>query len=231
MGGGASWSTGSSGGARPKILTAIDGEEWIVKFPSSHDGEGIGAHEHRVAQAARSCGIMMPETRLLPSRRCPGYFAVRRFDRPGGGEKVHMASAGALLETSHRIPNLDYDLLLKLTLRLTDDMAQVEALFRIMALNVCIGNRDDHARNFSFLYDERAGQWLLSPAYDLTSNPGMNGEHATTVNGRGRGITAEDVVAVGERAGISGRRARSIEREVRDVAGDAGLLVEDEAAS
>lgn len=24
---------GSSGGARPKILTKIDGEDWIVKFP------------------------------------------------------------------------------------------------------------------------------------------------------------------------------------------------------
>ena len=30
---------GSSGGARPKILTKVDGEDWIIKFPSSGDSE------------------------------------------------------------------------------------------------------------------------------------------------------------------------------------------------
>ena len=32
---------GSSGGARPKILTEVDGEEWIIKFPSSVDSANI----------------------------------------------------------------------------------------------------------------------------------------------------------------------------------------------
>ena len=29
---------GSSGGARPKILTHVDGVDWMIKFPSSDDG-------------------------------------------------------------------------------------------------------------------------------------------------------------------------------------------------
>ena len=33
---------GSSGGARPKILTSIDNEDWIIKFPSSSDPKNIG---------------------------------------------------------------------------------------------------------------------------------------------------------------------------------------------
>ena len=33
---------GSSGGARPKILVRIDGEDWIVKFPASVDKKNIG---------------------------------------------------------------------------------------------------------------------------------------------------------------------------------------------
>ena len=37
---------GSSGGARPKILTQVDGEEWIIKFPSSEDSKDIGKQEH-----------------------------------------------------------------------------------------------------------------------------------------------------------------------------------------
>lgn len=145
---------GSSGGARPKILTTIDGDDWIVKFPSSFDHDRIGAEEYTLACAAQSCGIEMPEVRLLPSKACSGYFAIKRFDRDrdrcGDVRKVHMASVGALLETSHRTPNLDYDLLMKLTLRLTDDMEEVERLYRLMSFNVLVGNRDDHAKNFTF---------------------------------------------------------------------------------
>lgn len=215
---------GSSGGARPKILTRIDGEEWIVKFPASVDGPAIGLEEYRIALAAQACGIAMPEVRLFPSKRCEGYFGVRRFDRVrdahGRTTKVHMASAGALLETSHRIPNLDYDMLMKLTLKLTDDFSEVERLYRLMCFNVFVGNRDDHAKNFSYLYDEPRGAWTLSPAYDLTRNDGMNGEHATTVNGKGRNIELEDLLAVGARAGLTPSCARVIADEARDAVVD-----------
>lgn len=212
---------GSSGGARPKILTAIDGEDWIVKFPSSLDGDDIGMEEFALAGAARACGIEMPPVRLLPSKRCSGYFATRRFDRArdqrGNVRKVHMASVGALLETSHRTPNLDYGLLMRLTLRLTDDMEVVERLFRLMSFNVLVGNRDDHAKNFTFLHDNAFDLWTLSPAYDLTRNSGMNGEHATMVNGKGNGITHDDLLAVGVRAGLPSRRARAMLDEVEEV--------------
>ncbi len=212
---------GSSGGARPKILTEIDGEDWIVKFPSSHDPADIGRQEYDLALAARACGIDMPSVRLFPSRQCAGYFGVKRFDRQGVGEgtvrKMHMASAGALLEASHRVPSLDYDLLMRLTLRLTEDFEDAEQLYRLMCFNVYAGNKDDHAKNFSFLFDEDARRWRLSPAYDLTRNSGMNGEHATMVNGKGCDIETEDLVAVGVRAGLSRSRAVSIAGVVREV--------------
>ena len=127
-----------------------------------------------------------------------------------------MASAGALLETSHRTPNLDYDLLMRLTLRLTDDFGAVERLYRLMCFNVYVGNKDDHAKNFAFLFDEAAHSWVLSPAYDLTRNAGMGGEHATMVNGKGSLIEDDDLLAVAKRAGMSASLARKIEREVRE---------------
>ena len=37
---------GSSGGARPKILTKMNGEDWIVKFPSGSDAGNIGLQEY-----------------------------------------------------------------------------------------------------------------------------------------------------------------------------------------
>lgn len=212
---------GSSGGARPKVLTTIEDEEWIVKFPSSIDPIDIGEQEYSLALTASQCGIEMPEVRLLPSKLCSGYFAIKRFDRKGRLpriEKVHMASAGALLETSHRIPNLEYELLMRLTLRLTQEMDQVEAMFRRMVFNVLIGNRDDHSKNFSYLHSlESDGRWRLSPGYDLTANAGMNGEHATTVNGKGRNITAEDMLAVGIEAGLAKTKARNIIGEIKEV--------------
>lgn len=208
---------GSSGGARPKILTQIDAEDWIIKFPSSYDPKDIGALEYKVARAASECGIEMPDVRLMPSNMCSGYFAIKRFDRTSRG-KIHMTSAGALLETSHRIPNLDYDMLLKLTLLLTNSMSEVEKLFRLMVFNVVIGNRDDHAKNFSFLHKDDG--WMLSPAYDLTQNAGTYGEHATTVNGKGKDISFDDVLAVGTRAGLSAKTARAIATNINDAAHD-----------
>lgn len=207
---------GSSGGARPKVFYTIDEEEWIVKFPSSIDPANIGKREYQLAKAAKDCGIKMPDVRLLPSNLCSGYFATKRFDRRKAvgqkTEKLHMASAAALLETSHRIPNLSYELLMRLTLQLTNSMRVVERMFQLMVFNVLCGNRDDHSKNFTFLFSENAG-WTLSPAYDLTENPGFNGEHATTVQGKGRNITEQDMLAVAKETDIDEEFARSaIER-------------------
>lgn len=210
---------GSSGGARPKVFYLINGEEWIVKFPSSSDPANIGEEEYGLALAAKACGLEIPDVRLLPSSQCSGYFAVKRFDRTREGNdirKTHMASVAALLETSHRIPNLDYDLLMRLTLRLTKSMTEVEKMFRLMVFNVFCGNRDDHSKNFTFLHTETDG-WKLSPAYDLTRNPGVNGQRATTVNGRGRGIADADMLEVAHRAGIPKSRAKETMDQVKSV--------------
>lgn len=59
---------GSSGGARPKILTEINGEDWIIKFPSSYDVKDIGEIEYLYSLCAKKCGIEMPETKLFPSK-------------------------------------------------------------------------------------------------------------------------------------------------------------------
>ena len=56
---------GSSGGARPKILTSIDNEDWIIKFPSSSDPKNIGEKEYQYSLCAKDCGINMTETDIL----------------------------------------------------------------------------------------------------------------------------------------------------------------------
>lgn len=206
---------GSSGGARPKILTSIDNEDWIIKFPSSIDPKNIGEKEYQYSLCAKDCGINMTETKLLPSEICSGYFGIKRFDRKNG-KKVHMVSASGLLETSHRLPNLDYNLLMKLTLELTRNYEDIEQLFRLMCFNVFAHNRDDHSKNFSFMYDNNKKEWHLSPAYDLTYSSSFNGEHATTINGEGKNPNLDDILAVAKNIGLNEKSAKNIALDIQE---------------
>lgn len=209
---------GSSGGARPKILTEIDGEEWIIKFPSSYDIKNIGEVEYLYSLCAKKCGILMPETRLFPSKISKGYFGIKRFDRKKDtGRRVHMISVSALLETSHRLPNLDYNILMKLTLKLTNSFEEVEKMFKLMCFNVFAHNRDDHSKNFSFIYNEDLKKWELSPAYDLTFSYSIGGEHATTVNGNGRDPQMEDILKVAEKIGIKREYAEKTAKQIKKI--------------
>ena len=211
---------GSSGGARPKILTKIDNEDWIIKFPSSLDDSNIGKLEYLYSVCAKKCKIDIPETKLFPSKISSGYFGIKRFDRKklstGAIRKLHMISVSGLLETSHRIPNLDYNDLMQLTLNLTKSFEEVEKLFRLMCFNVFSHNRDDHSKNFSFIYNEDLNKWELSPAYDLTYSYSINGEHATTINGNGVNPGLNDILKVAEKIGLDKKKAEKITIEIRE---------------
>lgn len=194
---------GTSGGARPKIMTSIDDEEWIIKFPAHIDGKDAGKMEYEYSVCARECGITMTETRLFPSDRCKGYFGIKRFDRTPEKKRVHMLTAAALLELDFGQPSLDYHSLMKLTKILTRDNSQdLENMFRRMCFNVFAHNRDDHSKNFTYLYDEQRDCWSLSPAYDLTCSNTYYGEHTTTVDGNGRNPGKKELLAVGLAAGM-----------------------------
>lgn len=185
---------GSSGGARPKALIEVKGEPWIVKFPNSTDPGGAGAMEYAYSLAAKKCGVEMPQTALLEKK----YYAVKRFDRRGK-KKIHMHSAAGLLHADYRVPSLDYAKLIKATMALTGDINEVIKLFRLMVFNILSRNRDDHAKNFSFLYD--GGKWAISPAYDLVYSGGFNGQHTTTLLGTGT-PGKKEIMQSGKDAGI-----------------------------
>ena len=197
---------GTSGGARPKIMTTIDGEEWIIKFPAHVDGKNAGKMEYDYSCCAKECGITMSETRLFTSEKCEGYFGIKRFDRisdKNGQKRIHMLTAAALLELDFEQPSLDYHSLMKLTKILTrDDEKDIEEMFCRMCFNVFAHNRDDHSKNFTYLYDEENDRWSLSPAYDLTYSNTYYGEHTTTVDGNGRNPGRKELLAVGIAAGM-----------------------------
>ena len=207
---------GTSGGARPKIMTTIDEEEWIIKFPAHVDRADIGQMEYDYSVCAKKCGIVMSETRLFPSQRHAGYFGTRRFNRKTDGSKVHMATAAALLELDFNQPSLDYHDLMKLTRIMTrDNKMDVENMFRRMCFNVFAHNRDDHSKNFSFVYDTESETWRLSPAYDLTYSTTYYGEHTTSVDGNGHDPEETELLTVGVQAGMKKKQCQEIINEIK----------------
>ena len=228
---------GSSGGARPKIVAYVSDDRqkiihgganppagftpWIIKFSERHDKLNSGETECRYSLAAKEAGIDMPPTHLFPSKNGGGYFGVQRFDRTPQG-KVHVHTACGLLHASHRFSCLDYENLLKLTLVLTRDITQAEEMVRRMVFNVKSGNRDDHSKNFSFLLNKNF-EWRLAPAYDLTPSAGINGEQTAMVNGKGRNITDDDLIAAAKVADIPASAVRSIINTVESALKNNGI--------
>lgn len=228
---------GSSGGARPKIVAYVSDDRqkiihgganppagftpWIIKFSERHDKLNSGETEYRYSLAAKEAGIDMPPTHLFPSKNGGGYFGVQRFDRTPQG-KVHVHTACGLLHASHRFSCLDYENLLKLTLVLTRDITQAEEMVRRMVFNVKSGNRDDHSKNFSFLLNKNF-EWRLAPAYDLTPSAGINGEQTAMVNGKGRNITDDDLIAAAKVADIPASAVCSIINTVESALKNNGI--------
>ena len=208
---------GSSAGARPKAVIGVDAnrknilnsehnlpedfEHWLVKFSNSTDGDDAGAIEHVYSLMAKEAGLEMMPTHLFPAENGPGYFATKRFDR-NGKQRLHAHTACGLLHSDFRTPSLDYEDLLTLTEVVTRDVREVEKMFRLAVFNVLAHNRDDHSKNFTFLMNE-AGDWKLSPAYDLTFSSGPGGEQSTMVMGEGKSPGIEHLVKLGEGAKIS----------------------------
>ena len=208
---------GSSAGARPKVLVQLSDDKrqiihgrqmlkegfshYIVKFASSTDNSEIGAIEYAYACMAKEAGLEVPQTALLQGKK-RSYFAIKRFDRIGDS-RVHMHSVAGLTHSDFRFPSLDYDDLLRLTLHLTKDVQEVEKMYRLACFNLFSHNRDDHAKNFSFLMDNQ-GRWRLSPLYDATFSYGPGGEHSTMYLGEGKIPAKTHLVELGKKHMIKG---------------------------
>jgi len=246
----------SAGGARAKALLAFNPEtmevrsgqldvpagfeHWILKFDGVEDksreiGEprGYGVIEMVYARLARRAGIEMTDCRLLEdgTRR---HFMTRRFDRVQGGRRIHMQSLAAMAHLDFNLPGANsYEQAFQIIRRLGLGMEAVEEQFRRMLFNVVARNQDDHVKNVAFLMD-RAGNWSLSPAFDLTWAYNPTGRwtsaHQMSIAGRRDDFSVEDFREVGRLASMKRGRAEAMLEEVveavsawPELAADAGV--------
>ena len=204
--------SGSSAGARPKVVAQVSKDKrkiihgqqnlqpgyahWMIKFATSQDPRDVGAIEYAYSLMARDAGLDMPETHLFRTRK-RGYFGTKRFDRQGD-RRMHVHSLSGLIHADHRTPSLDYDTLLRVTFLLTKNVVALELAYALACFNVLAHNRDDHAKNFSFLMTDQQ-EWVLAPAYDLTFSYGPGGEQSTMVLGEGKNPGAGQLSALGKK--------------------------------
>jgi serine/threonine-protein kinase HipA len=205
----------SSAGARPKVMVQLSHDKkqivhgsqalqegfshWMIKFASSVDAQEIGAIEYAYSLMAKEAGLQMPDTALLEGKN-GRYFACERFDRVGD-TRVHMHSVAGLVHSDFRYPSLDYDDLMSLTLHLTKNIQEVQKVYRLACFNLFAHNRDDHAKNFSYIMDKK-GIWHFSPVYDITFSNGPGGEHSTMYLSVGKNPTKKHLLALAKKHGL-----------------------------
>jgi len=154
------------GGARPKALIDIAGEQWVIKF-SDGDPADTPLIEHAAMTLAQKAGIRTAQT--MPVRLTHGHaVAIKRFDR-NGGQRLHSLSACVALRAAGE--RFGYPELAQLLRRrgVTDGdayVAQMREVFRRMVFNILIDNTDDHEKNHALLMTD-AQQYELSPAFDV----------------------------------------------------------------
>lgn len=207
----------SLGGARPKAnFRDKDGAYWIAKFPAHDDDRDIGAWEGVAWWLARQAGIDMPEARAV---RIGGSryhtFCVRRFDRLGGRRRFY-ASAMTLLgkDASEGTSYLELAEMLVRRGAPSYLQADLEQLFRRIAFNVALGNRDDHLRNHGYLLSP--GGWRLAPAFDV--NPSTDkAEHVLNIDDTDNRPLLEMVLATAPLYRLSSEHAAEIVAQVARV--------------
>lgn len=166
----------SAGGERPKVTIEADGRLWLAKLQARGDAPHLPAREFTVMTMAGEVGIDVPPIRLHHHGRHE-VFLIERFDRAGSPkqpERHLFASAHTVLGLKNGAlpgdPARSYLVLADRMRRwirdergLQDDLGQ---LWRRMAFNALVGNKDDHPRNHALVHDGHG--WRLSKAYDIT---------------------------------------------------------------
>lgn len=207
---------GSLGGAKPKALIRVDGDEWVIKFFA---GEPVDAPliEHASMTLALEAGIRAAETRVVPLVG-ENALIVRRFDRESG-RRLHSLSAGTVLRSLAMTQTSDpgYPALAQALRRLGDTAgdayaAQMLELFRRMIFNILIDNTDDHEKNHSLIYlpATRTGKLHLAPAYDVLPTNSGQGHQEFTVGAEGRESTLSNAMSQCALFGLSNEAAADV---------------------
>lgn len=197
------------GGAKPKALIDIAGEQWVVKF---FNNEPIDAPlvEHATMTLAQRAGITVAQTRVIDLVGSHA-IAICRFDREGQ-RRIHCISAGTAIRAATIAgdePQLGYPELARVLRRAgvaRDETHRRDAreLFRRMVFNILVDNTDDHEKNHALLVMNTSGNggMKLAPAYDVLPTNSGQGYQEFICGDQGRDATLQNAMTQCEAFGL-----------------------------
>ncbi len=203
------------------------GGDWIVKLPSTRFA-GVSENEFSMMSLAAAIGIEVPAVRLLGLEEIAGLpddigrlqgaaYAVARFDRPGGGGRIHVEDFaqvfGVFPEAKYQ--RASYRNIGQVLWRETGEPGYAEFVRRLV-FSALIGNADMHLKNWSLIYrDGRTPS--LAPAYDFVSTLAyLPDDSAALKVARSKAWTdfgEDELAALADGSGAPQRLTRKIARE------------------
>ena len=204
----------SFGGARPKALVEIAGEQWVIKF-SAGDPADVPLVEHATMTLAGTAKINAAQTRAV--RLTDGHaVAIRRFDRKAG-QRLHSLTAHVALRAAavpYGYPELAQLLRRRGVIDRDAYVSDMRELFRRMVFNILIDNTDDHEKNHALLMTD-AQQYALAPAYDVLPSGQALGFQQMRVGAAEADSTIDNALSMSRMFGLDANQAV---KEVRAVA-------------
>lgn len=215
------------GGAKPKALIDIDGEQWVIKF-FNNEPVDTPLIEHATLTLAKRAGITVAQTQVIPLTGA-NAIAVRRFDREQG-RRIHSISAGTAIRAataSGDEPEMGYPALARILRRVgitQDNVNQLDAreLFRRMVFNILVDNTDDHEKNHSLLVTNpfANGRLKLAPAYDVLPTNSGQGYQEFICGVQGRDSTLDNAMSQCDAFGLLPAQAAAEVAAVIEVVND-----------
>jgi serine/threonine-protein kinase HipA len=206
------------GGARPKALIVVDGQQWVVKFADDGDAFDTPMVEHAAMTLARRAGIRTADTFAIPL--LDGHaVAIRRFDRVKK-RRVHALSANvALRAAASELGYPELALLLRRRGVVALQKDHCAELFRRMVFNILIDNTDDHEKNHAVLMRD-SGQFELSPAYDVVPSGQAIGQQQFRVGEQQADSTIDNALSEAALFSLASTEAHKQVRQVAEVVSD-----------
>ena len=196
-------------GVQPKVSARLNvaaglfeivdlGGRYILK-PQVAEYPEVPENEDLTMRMAAKAGIETPFHGLIYGIDGALTYFIRRFDRKGRKERIHVEDFAQL---SGKSRETKYRSSMEQVVKTIDDFCTFPAierlkLFRLVLFCFFIGNEDMHLKNFSIIRQQDI--ITLSPAYDLLNTsivlPRAEEELALPLNGEKNRLSRNDLVA------------------------------------
>lgn len=169
------------GGAHPKVsVLGDDGALYIAKLALELSDSHHLRNEYATLLLMREMGLRTPgPPNLLGDNGAETALLIPRFDRTTAG-RVAYVSAKTLLGATEG-ERADYLDIAAVAQESGADPGDLRELFKRVMLGAVLHNTDDHLRNHGFVRE--AGDWRLSPVFDVNPNVDRATQHETSLDG------------------------------------------------